>query len=305
MERSPLRILASPYMLLTLTALFWAGHTIVYRAAVNEIPPLGLAFWRWAVTVALAAPFVAGRSWRARATLLREWRLILVLASLNVVGFSGLVYIALEHTTAVNAGLLQGSLPICIVLMAAFATQARTTPRQGAGVAIGFAGMALIVLRGNPAALGTLQFNAGDLLMLAAVFLYALYSILLRRLPKEIDPTMTIFATGLAGTVLLAPLYWFETATGRPMPLDMTAVGVIAYTALFASLAAQIFWVAAVAKVGPTTASYFIYLTPVFVAAMAMTLLGEAFHWYHGAGIVLIFGGIWLATAKRALPVQR
>jgi drug/metabolite transporter (DMT)-like permease len=294
-----LRRLASPYLLLTLTALFWAGHTVVYRAAVNEIPPLGLAFWRWAVTVLLAAPFVAGRSWRARGSLRRHWRLITILSVLNVVGFSGLVYIALERTSAVNAGLLQGSLPICIVLVAAIATEARTTARQGAGVAIGFAGMALIVLRGDPAALVRLEFNTGDLIMLAAVLLYALYSILLRRLPKAIDATMTIFATGVVGTLLLAPLYFWESASGRTMPLDATAVAVIAYTALFASLAAQIFWVAAVAKVGPTTAGYFIYLTPVFVAVMATTLLGEAFRWYHGVGIALIFGGIWLATSKR------
>ncbi len=297
---SALRLFASPYVLLTLTALFWAGHTIVYRAAVGEIPPLGLAFWRWAVTVALAAPFVAGRTWRARATLLKLWRLIAAMAILNVVGFSGLVYIALEHTSAVNAGLLQGALPICIVLVAAVATGARTTARQGAGVAIGFAGMALIVLRGEVSAIARLEFNSGDLIMLAAVMLYALYSILLRRLPKEIDATMTIFATGIVGTLALAPLYAWESATGRIMPLDGTALAVVAYTAVFASLAAQIFWVAAVAKVGPTTAGYFIYLTPVFVAVMAITLLGEMVHWYHGVGIALIFGGIWLATSRRS-----
>ncbi len=79
-----------------------------------------------------------------------------------------------------------------------------------------------------------------------------------------------------------------------------TSLLVIGYTALFASLAAQIFWVAAVAKVGASTAGYFIYLTPVFVAVMATTLLGEVFRWYHGAGIALIFAGIWLATSKRS-----
>ncbi len=300
MERRWLGPLASPYMLLTLTALFWAGHTIVYRAVVGEIPPLGLAFWRWAITVILAAPFVAGRTWEARETLKREWRLIVVLASLNVVGFSGLVYIALEHTSAVNAGLLQGALPICIVLVAWLVTRARSTGRQTAGVAIGFAGMAVIVLRGEPAALARMEFNAGDLVMLAAVLLYALYSILLRRLPAAIDATMTIFATGVVGTIMLAPLYAWETANGRPMPFDATSAAVVAYTALFASLAAQIFWVAAVARVGAATAGYFIYLTPVFVAVMATTLLGEIFRWYHAVGIALIFGGIWLATSKRA-----
>ena len=99
--------------------------------------------------------------------------------------------------------------------------------------------------------------------------------------------------------MLTLPLHLWEIAQGDGMPLTITVFWASAFVALFPSVLAQIFWADAIRQVGATTAGYFIYLTPVFGAVMAILLLGEAFAWFHLAGIALIFAGIWLATAAR------
>jgi drug/metabolite transporter (DMT)-like permease len=86
------------------------------------------------------------------------------------------------------------------------------------------------------------------------------------------------------------------------MPVNLTAALAVGFVALFPSVVAQLFWAEAVGRVGATVAGYFIYLTPVFGAAMAIAFLSETPAWFHAAGIALIFAGIYLATAARHRP---
>jgi len=80
----------------------------------------------------------------------------------------------------------------------------------------------------------------------------------------------------------------------RPMTL-----GVIAYTAVCASLLAYYFWNMGVAAVGAPTAGLFANLIPLFTAILGVALLGETFAWYHALGAALIFAGIGLATKRQ------
>lgn len=305
MTRPALNPPASPYLLLTLTALIWAGHTIVVRAVVGEIPPLGFAFWRWAVAALVLLPFGLPALWRHRAVVRRHIRLITLLSACQATGFSAFVYVGLQYTDAVNGSLLQGSLPINVVVIAWLITGATITARQSVGVATGFAGLAMIVLRGDLATAVELRLNIGDLMMWAGVACSAAFSVLLRRAPRELDATALTTVNGIIGSALLLPLYAWEWADGRPMPFDATALAAIAYVSVFSSVIAQVFWVMGVSRVGPATASYFIYLTPVFGTIMAIAILGESFGWFHAAGIALIFGGIWLATGSGTRSSRR
>ncbi len=295
------RIAASAYVLLALTALFWAGTVIAGRAVADETLPLALNFWRWVVALAVVAPF-GWAGLRGRLALVRaHWRLLGVLGLLNMTGFGSLMFVGLQHTQALNASLLLGTMTINVVILSWLVLRVRISAAQTLGVAAGFAGMVVIVARGDPAALVTLSVNIGDPVIWLAILCYGFYSIFLPRVPDELPLASLMTVLCAVGVATCLPLHlWEALARGRSMAPGADALWAIAYLGVFSSLLAQTFWAAGVAKVGANTASYFIYLAPVFGTVMAVGLLGETLAPFHVAGVALIFVGIFLATRRIA-----
>lgn len=294
------RFRASAYLLLTLVALFWAGNTIVGRAVYQDLPPLGLAFWRSFGAFLIIVPFGWPRVRQSWDVVTSHWRILALLGFLGMTCFGALVFVGLRHTEAVNGSLIQGTLPINIILVSFVLLGAMITRRQALGVVVAMAGLIVIVVRGDLDILLGLRLNIGDPLIWLGVLCHALFSVLLPRRPQALDLVGFLTVTFFIGAVLTLPLHLWEIARGQHMPLNFTAVWASLFVALFPSVLAQLFWAEAIRQVGATTAGYFIYLTPVFGALMAIVLLGESFHWFHAAGIALIFAGIFIATSTAA-----
>ena len=296
MKNSPI----FPFVLLTFCALFWAGSSVVGRHVAGEIPPMGINFWRWLFAFLIVLTWTSGELWRHRKLVIQKWRYISFLALSSAIGFGALHYVALQYTTAINGALFQGLMSICILISAFIILGDRFGMRQGTGVVLGFAGVAVIVTRGDIDVVFGLTFNTGDIILLIATMSYSIYAVFLRRAPQEL--TSSALMAGMFGfaalymfPLWLIEVYFFE----RPLPVNYTAIWSIGFMTLGPSVLAQIFWAYSVSKVGPGTAGYFIYLAPVFGVLLATSLLGEQFFLYHAVGIVLIFIGIWLATRKQ------
>ena len=164
-----MRFVLSPYVLLLVTTVSWAGNVVIARAIHYDIPPMSLTFWRWGVAAAAMLPFVAPRMWEHRAILRRHWRPLLVLAATGVAGFQACLYVAVNTTTAINAGLFFALMPIAIPASSYLMYGERVTRRQGAGLVLSFIGMLVIVTRADLSALVELRFTPGDLWMLGVV----------------------------------------------------------------------------------------------------------------------------------------
>ncbi len=304
--REPSARPASPaYLLLAGAALLWAGNFVLGRAVSGRVPPVALAFWRWAL--ALAVLLVASRrrlreQWPA---LLRSWRILLPAGILGVGSFNMLVYVGLHATTATSAVLLNSACPAFILAISAATGGARATGRQLAGIAVSLAGVAVIVARGSPGALGSLSFARGDLWVLAAVLCWAGYTVLLVRHPAAVDPTALLAALVAVCVAWIAPFYAWELVRGARMTLDAATVGSVLYVALFASLAAYAAWNRGVLAIGANRAGVFLHLMPAFGSVLAAVLLGEAFRPFHLAGIALILAGVTLASSGVRLPPGR
>jgi drug/metabolite transporter (DMT)-like permease len=284
-----------PYLYLALAALFWSGNFVIGRAVHARIPPVGLAFWRWAVALAILL-VVARRPLRAQwRPLARAWRILVPLGVLGVGNFNTLVYVGLHDTTATNALLLQSACPAFIVAIAAATGGGRPAPRQLAGIAASLGGVVVILSRGAPGALSSLAFASGDLWVLAAVLSWAIYTLLLARRPAGIEPLALLTALVLVGVLWIAPFYAVEVARGARMATDMVTVASVAYVAVFASVAAYVLWNEGVAGVGASRAGVFLHLMPAFGSVLAVAILGEALRPFHLGGITLILGGVYLA----------
>jgi drug/metabolite transporter (DMT)-like permease len=287
-------------LLLAAAALFWSGNFVIGRAVAGRVPPVALAFWRWAVALAVLLPL----SWRAlrdaAPVLRRSWKILVPLGILGVGNFNLLVYVGLTETSATNALLLNSACP-AFILAFSFATGlGRPTPRQLAGIALSLAGVATIVTRGAPSAVLSVALARGDLWVLAAVISWAAYTILLARRPASVVPLALLTALVAVGVLWITPFYAFELARGARLHLDVVSGSAILYVALFASIAAYALWNAGVGAIGASRAGVFLHLMPAFGSVLAAVLLGESFRPFHAAGIALILVGVTLAGAARS-----
>ena len=194
-------------------------------------------------------------------------------------------------------------IPVAIILAALALDRERPAGMQLAGLSLSLVGVMVIVSRGDAAALAGFRINSGDLLMLVAVIAWGLYTVLLRRVPEGLRTRLG--PVGLLGATIVfgLPVIWLCRLIelglgGAEMPHDAASLALVAYTALFASIAAYLCWNGGVTLIGPAAAGPFLHLMPPFSAALAVPLLGEAVRPFHAAGLLLIVAGVALAGRR-------
>ena len=288
------------WLLLALTTLFWAGNAVIARALQGAFPPVTLSFLRWVIALALVLPFAAGALWRARETLRGHWRPLVALGVFGAAGYTTLLYVAVQTTTATSAVLINATTPVLILVLGRIVFGTPLGGLQLAGVATSFAGALVLVARGDLQVLTGLSFNPGDLWLVAAALSWAAYTLLLRYRPPGLDALSFLTATLAVAVAVLAPLSAWEVAQGGPLQFGMPVVAGLAYFAVFPSVLAYLFWNRGVALIGPAAAGNFLYLIPVFGIALAAVFLGESLAVYHLVGAAMVFGGIYLSTRAGA-----
>jgi len=293
-----MKIQDRPYLLLTMAVLFWAGNFILGRAFHNDIPPIALAFWRWLGASVLVTWPALPHLRRDRRALAGAWPAVLLLAVLGIASFNTLAYSGLQYTQAINAFLIQSLMPVMIVILSFLIFRERVTALQSAGIVVSLSGAVMIIARGDMDVLLSLTVNRGDFLVMAAIACYAGYSVMLRKRP-HVHPLAFICTIFWIGTIVLLPLYLWESMTVAVMQVKLTSLLVIGYVMVFPSIVSYLCYNRGVELVGANRAGLFIHLMPVFGSIMAVVFLGEAFRWYHGFGVLLIGTGIFLATRSR------
>ncbi|QQA43006.1 DMT family transporter [Pelagovum pacificum] len=281
---------------LTLAALFWSGNFIAGRALGGSVPPLELNVIRWLICLALLLPFTLPALVRHRAVIRRDLRLILLLGLTGIAGFHTLVYQALRLTPAVNALLILSLAPVVTVVGGAIWNGFRPSAMQIAGLVVSAIGALVILLFGSGGQDQLGRLDTGTLWMLAAIVVWAAYSLLLRRRPPDLPQDVTLAASIIAGLAMMVP-FWLLFGVQRFEP-TFGVVAAILYIGIFASLLGFLFWSWGLARIGPERAGQFIHLMPVFGAVLAVVLLGERLLPAHGLGAALAVCGIVLVNRR-------
>jgi len=285
---------ASPILLLILTTLIWAGHSIVGELAVGQVAPMTLTCLRWGlalVPIYLTARPALRRDWPV---LRAHWPYMAAMGALGYTGFNALFYLAAHRTSALNLSIIQGAIPALVLIGARLFLGARFTALQAAGALITMAGVAAIAAQGELSRLAALAFNSGDVMMVIAAVLYAGYTIGLRERPP-VSGLSLLAGMALAAFLTSIPLMVWEVAAGGFIWPSWGGLAALVYVALGPAFIAQLCFMRGVELIGPGRAGMFVNLVPVFGAVMAVALLGEAFATYHVVALMLVVGGIAIA----------
>lgn len=286
-----------PYLLLSLTSLFWAGNTVLGRFIAGHVPPITLAFIRWSGAFAILLPFAARH-------LIRDWPIIRkhagLMALLALTGFSAyntMAYYGLQYTTAINGLLLQSIGPLFVALWSFVLFRDRLTLRQAGGICVSLTGVVVIICRGSLEVLLNIAFNRGDMWFVVALLIYAFYAAMLRTRPLMHPLSFLAFGMG-GGALMLVPAAVLELASGKAFVLDAESVASFVFICIFPSLLGYLFLNRGIELIGANRSAPFIHLVPVFGSVLAIVLLGERFELYHAIGYALVFAGITIATRK-------
>lgn len=281
-------------LLLMSSAFIWGGNAVASRMAVGQIAPFTLTFARWLLCF-IALWLFARRDIRAHwRSLLPHWRHLLLMGMFGFTGFNALMYTAGAYTTAINLAIIQGSIPVIVLLGAVVMFGFRVRALHLIGIAMTFAGIALIASQGQLQRLSELQFNFGDVLMLVACVFYAGYTLGLRNRPS-FPPIVYFSAICLVAAVTSAPLFAYEIAIGRFVNPTAIGYGVLVFVGLFPSFVAQLTYLRGVGLIGPARAGLYLNLVPVFGSLLAVVILREPFALYHAQALVLVLGGVLIA----------
>ena len=303
-------------LMLSLPPLLWAGNAVVGRLAIQAIPPLWLNVSRWALALALLLPL----GWRVfasaarRAEIAARWRPLALLSLAGVGAYNALQYLALQTSTPLNVTLIAASTPVWAMAIGAAFYGVRPHRAQLLGAGLSLAGVAVVLARGDIAALRQVQLVPGDLLMLLAVLSWGVYSWWLARPPVSLRGAQRPdwhwaeflciqIAMGLAWATAGAGLG--EWLLPQPTTIHWTPwlLGALLYVAVGPSLIAYRLWGLGVAQAGPAVATFFGNLTPLFAALLSGALLGEWPQPFHGLAFALIVAGI--VVSARPAPAAR
>ena len=283
------------YLLLALTAFLWGGNAVAVKKVLTEISPFVLTMLRFAVFSSILLLVAWCREGRASLPQLRQLPMLFFMGLCGTVLNNGLQFTGLIYSSAINCVMIASFCPAMTGVLASLILKERMNVRQWGGVGISTVGVLLIASAGSWARLIGLSLNWGDILFLLSALGWALYSIVGRHIMKELSPMVTTAWAGVFGTVMMLGICFVDGFDGS-VPLTGANWFWFAYICLGSGLVAFTLWNIGVEAVGPNKAAFFINLIPLFGIVFSVLLLGESVGWFHGAGAVLIIGGVGLAT---------
>jgi drug/metabolite transporter (DMT)-like permease len=286
--------------LAVLAAIIWSGNFIVARGVSQQIPPVSLAFYRWATATLIMLP-IAWKQFREQKVLLRQHSAYLFWTALSgITLFNTFVYIAGHYTKAINLALIgTTSSPVFAIILAAIFLKEVIKPLRIVGLLLCISGIVLLLSQGSWQKLQAFHFTAGDGWVLLDALSFAIYSILVRRKPAAIQPLSFLFTVFAIGTLVLLPFYVWELNTMPAVQWDTNLVLIILYLGVGTSVIAFLCWNLAIGKLGAARTALFGNLIPVFSTLEAVLILGEEFLMIHIVSGILVIAGVIIANLKR------
>ncbi len=280
-----------------LAQLFWATNFVFGARLIAEFTPVELTTYRWVGALPLLlviAWWFERPDWAAAWA---EWKLHLLQAMLGMVGYTLLLYAALDTSSSVNAAVISAMSPATITIAAVLLLGERVTRVGVVGIALSIIGVLVVVLAGQDASAG-FSGSVGDLLLVGSVLSWTAYVIVSRRL--RTPPIAATTVQVALSVVVLLPVLLVVGAPAQPTGEGWFG---LAWIIVFPSALAYLLWNIAAATLGPARTGVFLNLLPVFTTIIALAL-GDVVTLWQVAGGVIVLVGVYLATRPPRVPAS-
>jgi drug/metabolite transporter (DMT)-like permease len=288
----------SAHLALLAVAVLWAGAFSAIKALLDHgMAAQDVALLRYLV----AAPGFALLLWRSGGLpglTRRDAVRLAAVGLLVVVGYHVSLNVGTRFTTSGTAALVVALAPALTLVLATVLGLERATFRRGVGLAIAFAGVAVVVLLGAGGEL-SLANTKGPLIVLAAPVAFALYNVLLQPLLGRYGLLALTAASSLVGTLGLLPF-------ARPSTVDAVTgisagdAALVLYLGVACTLFGYLAWNVGLRGLGSTNAVTYTYGIPVLAVAIGAVLLDESVTVWLAVGGALVLAGVAAAQRPKA-----
>ena len=287
-----------PFLLLFIQPIFMASNLIVARGGVEYVPPISLAFWRWAAVFLLLLPFTYRSLKKNFKFVKQEYKRIFFIGSMGCGVCGAFPFLAGQTTTVTNMGIIYSSSPIFIILISSIFFKEKINFLRIVGLISCLVGVFAIIIKGDLSLLISLKFTIGDLWMLASAIGWALYSIYLFywKTNLKIFDRFTLIA--FFGMVSLLPFYLIEETFFVRTVFNSDFFMWVLFAAISPGIIAFTLYTMAQKKLGASITGFTLYIFTVYSAIYGFLFFNEQLEYYHYLGTVLVFGGVYLVKKK-------
>ena len=289
---------ARAYLYLLVATLFFGSNVVAGKLSVGEMSPMAIVMLRWVIAAACMA-FIARRALLAEWRVLRDrWPYMLAMGGIGFTVFNVLFYASAHTTSAINMAIIQGATPIVVLLISGALLGIWPPALQWLGATITVLGVIVAASHGSLAILLELSFNRGDILMIVASVIYAVYTVGLRWRP-QVSPLVFIAGLALAAQLTSIPLAIGEAALGQFQWPTLKGWAILLFIGLFPSLLCQLLYLRSVELIGAARAGVFYNLVPIFGIVLSVAVAHEPLRPYAVVAIALVIGGIAVSEMRK------
>ena len=293
-------ITISAYIFLIFATALWGGNIVAAKvASIISLEPIKLSFYRNLVVLIILLPFVFYKIKIIYEIFKQNWKIIIFFSILSVSIFNTFMNIALTTSSVISTSLMPSFAPSMIIIFSLIIYKSKISYLQLIGVIVSFIGFINIIIRGDILNLGSLNFVVGDIWMLGCVSCWALYSSMIRKIPKGIDNLSFLFLIFFIGNIFVLPFFIFESFINQSFVInEQNGFLLVLYCGIGPALISYLLWIKAIKIIGANNSGLFLNLIPIFSSLISIFFLKERLESFHIVGAILIFTGIYLVIRK-------
>ena len=293
--------LISAYLFLIIATALWGGNIVAAKiASIITLEPIKLSFYRNIVVIVILLPFIINKIKIIFEIFKINWKIICILSIFGVSIFNSFMNIALTSSSVISSSLMPSFAPSLIIIFSLIIFNSKISYLQCIGVFVSFIGFLNIIIRGNILNLGSLDFVIGDIWMLGCVACWAFYSVMLKKMPKEIDNISFLFLIFFIGNIFVLPFYIFESSVNNSFFLnEKYSFLLVLYVGIGPALISFLLWIKSIKIIGASKSGLFLNLIPIFSSLISIIFLNEIIKLFHIVGALLIFLGIYIVNKEK------
>jgi drug/metabolite transporter (DMT)-like permease len=282
------------YFLMTLCTVFWAGAFIAAKLSAPFIPAFTLTFLRFSIASVILYFIVIKKENGLYKLKSSDIPVFLFTGVIGMFGYHVLFFTAIKYTTAITSSIIGASNPIITALLAIIFLRDNFTPKRIIGILLSFVGVFLTITEGSMVLIKSMAFNKGDIIMLIAVFMWAVYSIYSKKVSVRYTPLVLTFYSFVFCSVFLIPFVIYENPVSFIGKVPYYSYIAVLYMSIFPSVIGYLVQQIAIKQIGPSRTSIFINLVPIFSIVLSVLLLGESISVIKVFTTLLIIIGVYI-----------